>query len=884
VSGWTLTPSSSVLYLLTNGPDLLQHLYDPNIMIRRPAIFLAGLLLALALQRGAQAANPCSTLPPATAPGFQTILQAFLDNACYQSWTHDPAIRTTDGVHPNVQVYYSPSLWSWLTTGKRIGEPPEGGLLVKAQFGDTSNPTKLTDWAIMVKDRDGAWDGWYWADLVPTSSLTSPPPQAQGRHQCQEAQFPAGGFGQYCLNCHSSAANGDETFATTRFVDGSLTLLKMSAVLSSVFPDDNMHHQLAQTRMLGSATSHDSACMVPEPNDHVVVPGKPIGPQKFVTSDQCTGCHNATATLAPSRPDLPSMLYYLQSSPPKTVNLSINGEWRVSMMGLAGRDPIFFSQLNSEVTLHDNLKDHPGDAKEFVQDLCLHCHGVMGQRQYHDDTGKYFTRNVLRDPDSTYGALARDGVSCTVCHRISPEGLGTPSTYTGNFNLGPPDQMNGPYKNVIDLPMKNTLGMKPQEGDQIKGSDLCGTCHTIVLPVYRANGFPVMENGKQKTFVEQATFFEWLNSDFADNGPTPQSCQDCHMPRSFTHDGVSSPLAYKIANIEDNTFPAVDYRAPDPEITLTTRDDYHRHTLLGINVFALEMFKQFRTELGLYANDPMLRTSLNTINALDTAIDTSSNEIAKTNTADVKILSVQRTNQTLQIDVKVTNKAGHSFPSGVGFRRAFLDLQVLFGDEVVWESGATSPKGVIVDGSGQPLITEAFTRQQQQFQPHYWTQNPITSQDQVQIYEELVVNPEGLLTTSFIALDQKVKDNRLQPRGWSSTGPEAAETGPVGTCLPGSGSPCDPSYQDGGGSSIVRYVIPRSACRNGGNCYNPTARVQATLYYQTIPHYYQQQRATDAAGVDTERLIRFARQLKVSGTPVDRWVLPIASDETAVPQ
>ncbi|MFL6351032.1 MAG: hypothetical protein ACJ74Z_04160 [Bryobacteraceae bacterium] len=41
------------------------------------------------------------------------------------------------------------------------------------------------------------------------------------------------------------------------------------------------------------------------------------------------------------------------------------------------------------------------------------------------------------------------------------------------------------------------------------------------------------------------------------------------MPKTFLRDGhESQPLAYKIANIEDNTFPAVDHRAPDSEITL----------------------------------------------------------------------------------------------------------------------------------------------------------------------------------------------------------------------------------------------------------------------------------------------------------------------------
>jgi hypothetical protein len=46
----------------------------------------------------------------------------------------------------------------------------------------------------------------------------------------------------------------------------------------------------------------------------------------------------------------------------------------------AGRDPIFSSQLQSET---NNL---PAD-KTCIQNNCLHCHGVMGQRQQSIDTG-----------------------------------------------------------------------------------------------------------------------------------------------------------------------------------------------------------------------------------------------------------------------------------------------------------------------------------------------------------------------------------------------------------------------------------------------------------------------------------------------------------------
>jgi hypothetical protein len=38
-------------------------------------------------------------------------------------------------------------------------------------------------------------------------------------------------------------------------------------------------------------------------------------------------------------------------------------------------------------------------------------------------------------PPDTHDRVARDGVSCTVCHQIASEGLGTASSFNGNFRL-----------------------------------------------------------------------------------------------------------------------------------------------------------------------------------------------------------------------------------------------------------------------------------------------------------------------------------------------------------------------------------------------------------------------------------------------------------------
>jgi hypothetical protein len=840
------------------------------LLLLTASIFLVSCLPphALAASPEADTRTACDPLPSATSANFEKKLENFMAAFCYQSegWVHDPNVRTSDGVHPFVKVYYSPSMWRWLTVSHRQGSPPDGAMLVKEQYPGLTKP--LDEWTILVKDAKGSHDGWYWADLSsPTSSQSkaSAAPAAVGDQEanpmpkCPQAAYPSIGFGEYCINCHASAVNGQSTYATTRHVLG-----PGAPPPSSPPPNDNIHHRLARDLFTQDLIG-PSPCMIPESLDHVVAKPSTDAPRHFVTSDQCTGCHNATGTLSPTMADLPRMLFPTALANP-IVNLSANGEWRFSMMGLSGRDPIFFSQLNSENALHPKLEGHPKDAKPFVQDLCLSCHGVMGERQFKSDTGGLFTRAQLLDPHSIYGSLARDGVSCAACHHIAAEGLGKPETFTAKFKLGPVNEIYGPFhENVQTLSMKNALGITPMatEKNQIESSKLCGSCHTIVLPVYESSGRRAMRNGKPAEFYEQTTYLEWLNSSF-----TNQSCQSCHMPTEYK----GNPLSYKIANIEDNTFPPVDFRSPDKDLVLTKRDPYHRHTLLGINIFALEMFKQFRTELGLYKLDPMLRSPDTTTPGIDTAI-ASGLENASQKNAQLRIQSFGRDDNRLIADVQVTNLAGHSFPSGVGFRRAFVDLQVL--DEqnhILWESGKTNDDGVILDGSGSPLETEFFTPSQQRFQRHHWSKNPIRREDQVQIYEELVTNAEGFLTTSFISLDNKMKDKRLQPKGWSSSGPYADETGPVGTCVTRrAGQVCDPTYEDGSGTTVVRYEIPidRRTAR--------AASVRATLYYQSIPPYYLHDRATDARGTDTNRLIRFTHGLKTDNTPVENWKLQIAT-------
>ena len=120
-----------------------------------------------------------------------------------QNWQHDPHIRGTNGVHPNVDVWYSPEMWQWMIGGRK-GDAPEGGMLVKEQYGKPKYPKELTDWAVMIRDNSGAWDGWWWGDLgVPNTVSQEPPSEPPpGEADCAPAEYPYAGFGQYCINCH----------------------------------------------------------------------------------------------------------------------------------------------------------------------------------------------------------------------------------------------------------------------------------------------------------------------------------------------------------------------------------------------------------------------------------------------------------------------------------------------------------------------------------------------------------------------------------------------------------------------------------------------------------------------------------------------------------
>jgi hypothetical protein len=202
---------------------------------------------------------------------------------------------------------------------------------------------------------------------------------------------------------------------------------------------------------------------------------------------------------------------------------------------------------------------------------------------------------------------------------------------------------------------------------------------------------------------------------------------------------------------------------------------------------------------------------------------------------------------------------------------------------------------VIIDEKGNPIAGELWWNQdcsarvepeKRLHQPHY---QEITRQDQAQIFQELVAEPSGdapvcgpgaapagKLTTSFLSICAKVKDNRLLPAGFLKVEDRIAISKALGAddmMAIESGAHAvgdDPDYQRGGSDQLV-YRVPLAEIAG-----RPAA-VQATLYYQATPPYFLQDRFCTSNGPDAKRLYYLAGKLSLTGTPAADWKLRVVT-------
>ena len=412
----------------------------------------------------------------------------------------------------------------------------------------------------------------------------------------------------------------------------------------------------------------------------------------FQTSDRCVACHNGLAT-------------------PTGEDISIGIDWRTSMMGNGARDPYWMAGVRRE------MMDHPS-ATSVIQDECTICHMPMMsyESKLAGGHGDLFS-HLPPDPNKLADRLADDGISCTVCHQITGDNLGTRESFIGGFKIdektAPGERrVYGPYE--IDTGhttiMRSSSTFRPMEGKHIQSSEMCATCHTLYTKALNAQGQEIGE------LPEQVPYQEWLHSDYKET----QSCQSCHMP--------VVPQDVPITNV---------FGEPRP--------GFSRHVFVGGNFYMQRILNLYRGDLGTAA--------------LPAEMDAAANRTIahlQSQSAKVAIRNLGVRNGRVEAEISIENLGGHKLPTGYPSRRVWLHVTVRDRNgRVIFESGALNPNGSIAGNDNDQDATR--------FEPHY---TEITSRDQVQIYEPILGDPQGRPTTGLLTALRYLKDNRLLPRGF----------------------------------------------------------------------------------------------------------------------
>ena len=464
-------------------------------------------------------------------------------------------------------------------------------------------------------------------------------------------------------------------------------------------------------------------------------------------------------------------------------DVSIGEHWRSTMMANAARDPYWRAAVRNETLAHPALES-------VIEAKCATCHTPLAwfTHRVAGDEVSLFDEGLLNRSNELH-ALAQDGVSCALCHQIQSDGLGEPSSFSGGFGIdsstpagersafGPFD-VHGPGSRL----MQTVSGYRPVKGEQTSGSELCATCHTLYTPSVDSAGQIVGQ------FAEQTPFLELLHSTYADS----HTCQSCHMPEAQGEVHLSSTGGPP--------------RAP-----------FSIHAFVGGNAYMLEILRQTGEERDVTASSDSFDATIARVH-----------DQLQSRTATIAIEDAALVGGRLSMDVVVTTLAGHKFPTGFPSRRAWLHVSVRDGQgQVMLESGPSRPDGSIL-GNDNDEAKDGY-------EPHH---AEITRPDQVQIYESIVIDSEGQVTTILLRGSSYAKDNRLLPQGFdkATADPDIAVYGRAAT---------DGDF--GGGGDRTRYSV------DVGEAEGPFT-VEAELLYQSVGYRWAQNLAGKGA-VETRRFM-----------------------------
>ena len=400
--------------------------------------------------------------------------------------------------------------------------------------------------------------------------------------------------------------------------------------------------------------------------------------------------------------------------------------------------------------------------QQTIETTCINCHSPMGYTEaFFNGATNYSMAQMKTDP------IANDGVSCTVCHQIKPDNFGSALSYSGHYEINLDSIIYGPYEDPLAEQMYDMSFFTPVYTTHMNQSELCATCHTLFTP-YLDNQGQIAGD-----FAEQTPYIEWKNSIY----PTQNTqCQDCHMPMiTDSVDIASIPQSHNV------------YRTP-----------FWKHSFVGGNVYMLNMLKNNISTLGLTATSENFDSTIARAkeNLTEKAIDL--------------FITTTYENDSLNVFVKIENKTGHKIPSGIPFRRMWIHLRITDpSNNIVFESGNWDAQGEI------PGLDSDYEQ-------HY---DLITNEDDIQIYEGVMVDVDNAVTYTLLRASSYIKDNRIPPKGFLTTHPSYDTTAIYGNAV------SDPDFNkenttEGTGSDIVNYRIPVTN--------ETTYKVFAEVCFQTI--------------------------------------------------
>lgn len=492
----------------------------------------------------------------------------------------------------------------------------------------------------------------------------------------------------------------------------------------------------------------------------------------FPVATLCAGCHGHD-----------TLKYGMVTEAGLDVN--VYDDWESSMMANSAKDPFWRAKVSHEILVNP-------EHRMQLETKCTSCHAPQGHFTAILRGADFYTMEQLLND-----TIGLDGVSCAACHTISTENLGR--QFSGNLSFDTSRIMFGPYQEPFLGPMEDFVGFRPVYSDHINDAGLCAGCHTLITESVDLDGNPTGES-----FVEQATYHEWLNSvyDDEDKVTQPVTCQECHIPR-----------------IEEEIVISANY------LFLEGRTPYGLHDLVGGNTMMLKLMRDNREALGITAAEESFEETI-----------AKTMTMLQDKTLDLDVALDGMDPDSLYLSVLLKNKAGHKFPSGYPSRRAFIEFLA------ITEAGDTLFKSGVMDSDFEVFGQENETV------PHFQL---INEEHEVQIYELVLGDIEGNFTTVLERAYAPLKDNRLVPVGFKKSHASYDTTRIVGH------AESDPDFNrnnsiEGTGTDRIAYHFPKQG-------YTGYIDVSVRVYYQSLPPRWMEEMFNEnTPEIDTFRDMYYA--------------------------